>query len=76
MRNIMERKDRYAEEVQDQTKLFETLKERKESGFEVISEFLGKGLFVNRWFKIQYVLKVCKWHIHGSFAHGVKVAML
>ena len=44
-RNIIERKERYAEAVQDQTKLFETLQERKESGFEVVGEFLGRGLF-------------------------------
>jgi len=29
MRNIIERKERYAEGVQDQTKLFEALEERK-----------------------------------------------
>lgn len=48
MRSIIERKERYAEAVQDQTKLFENLQERKESGFEVVAEFLGKGLFVTR----------------------------
>ena len=36
-----------AEGINDQTKLFEALEERKSTGFEVISEFLGKGLFVN-----------------------------
>jgi hypothetical protein len=45
MRNIIERKERYAEGLHDQTKLFETLQERKESGFEVVAEFLGRGLF-------------------------------
>jgi hypothetical protein len=45
MRNIIERKERYEESANDQTKLFEMLHERKESGFEVIGEFLGKGLF-------------------------------
>jgi hypothetical protein len=45
MRNIIERKERYEESASDQTKLFEMLQERKESGFEVIGEFLGKGLF-------------------------------
>jgi hypothetical protein len=36
MRNIIERKERYDESSTDQTKLFEMLHERKESGFEVI----------------------------------------
>lgn len=49
MRNIIERKERYAEGVQDQAKLFEALQERKENGFEVVAEFLGKGLFLNHW---------------------------
>jgi hypothetical protein len=33
MRNIIERKERYQEGAQDQSKLFENLRERKESGF-------------------------------------------
>lgn len=48
MRNIIERKERYKEGAQDQSKLFENLRERKESGFEVVAEFLGRGLFTNR----------------------------
>ena len=47
MRNIISRKEKYGEGIKDQTKLFEALEERKSTGFEVISEFLGKGLFVN-----------------------------
>lgn len=47
MRNIITRKEKYAEGAKDQRKLFEALEERKSTGFEVISEYLGKGLFKN-----------------------------
>ena len=48
MRAILERKHRYAESANDQAKLFETLEERKQNGFEVVGEFLGKGLFSSK----------------------------
>jgi hypothetical protein len=47
MKNIITRKEKLAEGIRDQTKLFEALEEHKATGFEVISSFLGKGLLVN-----------------------------
>jgi hypothetical protein len=48
MRGIVSRKEKYAEGSRDQTKFFEALEERKSTGFEVVAEFLGKGLFKNK----------------------------
>lgn len=47
MKNTITRKEKLAEGIRDQTKLFEELEEHKATGFEIISKFLGKGLLVN-----------------------------
>jgi len=48
MRSIINRKEKYTEGSRDQTKFFEALEEKKSIGFEVVAEFLGKGLFKNK----------------------------
>lgn len=51
IRNIIERKGRFDQERNDNKKLFEKLEERRNNPFEVVSEFMGKGLFPREYLK-------------------------